>query len=101
MSKFFNSISRNGGAGGVNSQSVGINRSAPEAGGVTINTVTNSVAPQKQSRAPQTGGPNFFLGGPPTKVTDLLRTVADLAALLEAAEQHPGKRRPYKKRVAA
>jgi hypothetical protein len=34
-------------------------------------------------------------------VTDRLWTVADLAALLEAAEQQPGKRGPYKKRVAA
>lgn len=34
-------------------------------------------------------------------VTDRLWTVADLAALVEAAELKPSKRAPYKKRVAA
>ena len=34
-------------------------------------------------------------------VTDRLGSVADIAELVEAAEEKPGKRRPYKKRGAA
>ena len=34
-------------------------------------------------------------------LTDRLGSVADIAELVEAAEEKPGKRRPYKKRGAA
>jgi hypothetical protein len=35
------------------------------------------------------------------RITDKLRSVEDIVALVEASEPKPGKRGPYKKRVAA